>query len=66
MSDSQAPSVPDIKLNDGHTIPVLGFGTGTSFLCPSLLDYVDIQEPQTTVKTVQNMSYLPSKLDIGT
>jgi hypothetical protein len=24
-------AVPDIKLNDGHTIPVIGFGTG-SFL----------------------------------
>ena len=65
MSDSQAPSVPDIKLNDGHTIPVIGFGTGPSFK-PSPLDNADIQEPQTTVKTVQNMSYLPSKLDIGT
>jgi len=65
MSDSQAPSVPDIKLNDGHTIPVIGFGTGPSFK-PSPLDNVDMQEPQTTVKTVQNMSYPLSKLDIGT
>ena len=26
-----SPSIPTLKLNDGHSIPLIGFGTGTAF-----------------------------------
>ena len=34
------PSVPQVTLNDGHSIPVIGFGTGSSRRSGSLADLV--------------------------